>query len=160
MLESLTAIYIESHQCPSYQSILLTQSVKCPWKIFENWQFWKTQFFWVNHFDFFFDFFFLFCFIHMKISPYSYGRMDGSRFWCFSWFPENSLLCTILRYTVYLPYAHHHKPLLIASRSWIQAIHKDRIFWKNLPKNKEMVFENGVKNLKAAAHNGARTVSI
>ena len=52
MLESLTAIYIEPHQCPSYQSILLTQSVKCPWKIFENWQFWKTQFFWVNHFDF------------------------------------------------------------------------------------------------------------
>ena len=53
-----------------------------------------------------------------------------------------------------------NKPLLITSRSWIQAIHKDRIFWKNLPKNKEMVFENGVKNLKAAAHNGASTVSI
>ena len=57
-----------------------------------------------------------------------------------------------------LPYERHHKPLLIKSRSWIQAIHKDRIFWKNLLKNKEMVFENGVKNIQAAAYNGARTV--
>ena len=59
----------------------------------------------------------------------------------------------------WLPYTRHHKPLLITSRSWIQAIHKDRIFWKNLLKNKEMVFENGVKNIQAAAYNGARTVS-
>ena len=28
--------------------------------------------------------------------------MDGSKFWCFPWFPENSLLCVILRYTVYI----------------------------------------------------------
>ena len=42
-----------------------------------------------------------FCFIPMKISPNLYGRMDGSKFWCFPWFPENSLLCVILRYTVY-----------------------------------------------------------
>jgi hypothetical protein len=55
-----------------------------------------------------------------------------------------------------LPYARHHKPLLITSRSWI---HKDRIFWKSLLKNKEMVFENGVKNIQAAAYIGARTVS-
>ena len=41
------------------------------------------------------------CFIPMKISPNLYGRMDGSKFWCFPWFPENSLLCVILRYTVY-----------------------------------------------------------
>ena len=46
----------------------------------------------------------------------------------------------------------------IISRSWIQAIHKDRIFWKKLLKNKEMVFGNGVKNIQAAAYNGARTV--
>ena len=57
-----------------------------------------------------------------------------------------------------LPYACHHKPLLITSRSWIQAIHKDRIFWKNLLKNKEMVFENGVKNIQVAVYDGARTV--
>ena len=31
---------------------------------------------------------------------------------------------------IYIPYARHHKPLLITSRSWIQAIHKDRIYWK------------------------------
>ena len=38
----------------------------------------------------------------MKISPNLYGRMDGSKFWCFPWFPENSLLCVILCYTVYI----------------------------------------------------------
>ena len=43
-----------------------------------------------------------FCFTPMKISPNLYGRMDGSKFWCFPWFPENVLLCVILRYTVYL----------------------------------------------------------
>ena len=59
---------------------------------------------------------------------------------------------------MYLPYARHHKPLLITSRSWIQAIHEEIIFWKNLLKNKEIVFENGVKNIQAAAYNGARTV--
>ena len=40
-------------------------------------------------------------FIPMKISPILYGRMVGSKFWCFPWFPENSLLCVILCYTVY-----------------------------------------------------------
>ena len=70
-------------------------------KNFENWRFWKMSFFWVSHFEFFF----LkkkkkFCFIPMKISLNLYGRMDGSKFWCFPWFPENSLLCVILRYTV------------------------------------------------------------
>ena len=61
------------------------------------------SFFWVGHFEFFFrkkNFFF--CFIPMKISPNLYGRMDGSKFWCFPWFPENSSLCVILRYTVYI----------------------------------------------------------
>ena len=31
---------------------------------------------------------------------------------------------------------------------------------KNLLKNKEMDFENGVKNIQALAYNGARTVII
>ena len=52
--------------------------------------------FWI----FFSKIFFFFCFIPTKISPNLYGRMDGSKFWCFPWFPENSLLCVILRYTV------------------------------------------------------------
>ena len=63
------------------------------------------SFFWVGHFEFFFskkkNFF---CFILMKISPNLYGRMDGSKFWCFPWFPENSSLCIILCYTVYMIY--------------------------------------------------------
>ena len=60
------------------------------------------SFFWVGHFEFFFrKKIFFFCFIPMKISPNLYGRMDGSKFWYFPWFPENSLLCVILHYTVY-----------------------------------------------------------
>ena len=66
----------------------------------------------------------------------------------------NFLACCSMRYSKYR--TRHHKPLLITSRSWIQAIHKDKIFWNNLLKNKEMVFENGVKNIQA--YNGARTV--
>ena len=31
---------------------------------------------------------------------------------------------------------------------------------KNFLKNKEMVFGNGVKNIQAAAYNGARTVPV
>ena len=50
-----------------------------------------------------------FFFIPMKISPNLYGRMDMWKFWCFSWFPENSLLCVILRYTVYIPTCHRLK---------------------------------------------------
>ena len=61
------------------------------------------SFFWVGHFEFFFrKKKIFFCFIPMKISPNLYGRMNGSKFWCFPWFPENSLLCVILRYTVYI----------------------------------------------------------
>ena len=37
----------------------------------------------------------------MKISPNLYGRLDGSKFWHFLWFPANSLLCVIKHYTVY-----------------------------------------------------------
>ena len=59
---------------------------------------------------------------------------------------------------LWLPYARHHKPLLSKSRSSIQAIHKDRIFWKTLLKNKEMAFGNGVKNIQATGYNGASTV--
>ena len=57
-----------------------------------------------------------------------------------------------------IPYARPHKPLLVRSHFWIQAIHKGRIFYKNLLKNKEMVFGNGVKNIQASAYNGAHTV--
>ena len=39
-----------------------------------------------------------------------------------------------------------------------RGILEDRIFLKNLLKNKEMVFENGVENMQAAAYNGAHTV--
>ena len=60
----------------------------------------------------------------------------------------------------WIPFARHYNPLLIRNRSRILTIHKDRIFWKNLLENKEMVFQNGVKSIQAAAYNGARTVII
>ena len=40
----------------------------------------------------------------MKISYKLCDRMNGSQFWCFSWFPENSLLYVILLYTVQCSY--------------------------------------------------------
>ena len=71
----------------------------------------------------------------------------------------NYQMCQIsLNVAKHLPYARHHKLLLITSLSWIQAIHKDRIFWKNLLKNKEMVFGNGVKNIQATGYNGVHWV--
>ena len=106
--DSLTAIYVELHRCLSHHSILLTQGRI--WEIFEN-KFWefgdfkKWAFFESAILNFFFEKKnFFFCFIPMKISPNLYGRMDGSKFWCFPWFPENSLLCVILCYTVYVLY--------------------------------------------------------
>ena len=53
----------------------------------------------------------------------------------------------------------------IISRSWLQAalVYKPYLRTefsekKTSLKNKEMVIENGVKNIQAAAYNGARTV--
>ena len=58
---------------------------------FEKRPFWK-----IGHFEFFFlQKKIFFCFILMKISPNLYGRMDGSKFWRFPWFPGNFLLCVI-----------------------------------------------------------------
>ena len=53
-----------------------------------------------------------------------------------------------------------HRTRTIISRSWLQAPleYKPYIFWKKLLKNKEMVLENGVKNIEAAAYKGARMV--
>ena len=86
-------------------------SVKFSRKNFKNWQFWKTAIlknrpFWI----FFLQKKFFFC-IFLKISPNLYGRMDGSKLWCLPWFPENSLLCAILRYTVYVPGSKDPHPL-------------------------------------------------
>jgi hypothetical protein len=54
--DSLSTIEVEPHQCPSHQSILLTQGPihKILQIFFENWWFWKTPFFWVGHNGIFF----------------------------------------------------------------------------------------------------------
>ena len=54
-------------------------------------------------------------------------------------------------------------PKLLFGTFWTQIkqtshCDKDRIFWKNFLKNKEMVFESGVKNIQAAAYKRARKV--
>ena len=129
--DRLTAIYVELHRCPSHHSILLTQGRI--WEIFAK-KFWelailKNELFLSRPFWFFFSKKKKICFIPMKISPNLYGRMNGSKFWCFPWFPEISLLCVILRYTVYVnpngyflvdknvyenssPWVNFHSPIL------------------------------------------------
>ena len=42
----------------------------------------------------------------MKICHKLCDRINGTQFWCFSWFPANSLLCVIYRYTVYCKLCH------------------------------------------------------
>ena len=83
-------------------------------KNFENWRFWKMAIFEKRPFwIFFFKKNFFFCFILMKISPNLQSRMDGLKFWCFLWFPENSLLCVKLRYTVYLVFTLIQQSLVV-----------------------------------------------
>ena len=89
MSDSLTDIWIEPYQCPSHQSILLTQGPIH--EIFtnniENWRFWKMTFFWVGHFEFnFYKKKFFFCFILMKISHKLCVRMDGTQFLWLWWY--------------------------------------------------------------------------
>ena len=103
--DSLTATYVELHRCPSHHSILLTQGpiseifAKKFWElaILKN-ELFLSRPFWI----FFSKKKKKICFIPMKISLNLYGRMDGSKFWRFPWFLENSLVCVILRYTVYV----------------------------------------------------------
>ena len=56
------------------------------WKLLSFWRCWKTQFFWVGHFEFFFQKKFFFCFIPIKISHKLCARMDGSQFLWLWWF--------------------------------------------------------------------------
>ena len=70
--------------------------------LIENCRNWKTQFFLSRPFWIFFSKKKkLFCFMPMKISYKLCHWIDGTQFWCFTWYAENSLLCVILRYTVY-----------------------------------------------------------
>ena len=58
------------------------------------------SFFRVGHFAFFFQKRFFFCFIPIKISPNSYGRMDRSKFWCFPGFQKFLAMRNITLYSV------------------------------------------------------------
>ena len=50
------------------------------------------------------------------------------------------------------------KSLFSVKPHTVLTIHKDRIVWKNLLENKEMVFKNEVKNIQTMGYNGARMV--
>ena len=117
--------------------------MKCSQKNFENWRFWKTAIlknwpFWIF-------------FLHekkfslldpMKISHKLCGRMVGYQFWCFPWFPANSLLCVIYRYTVYFLWNSHFKP---KSHYWPKSY-----FW---PKR------NGLGQFRLNAISGRKAIS-
>ena len=63
------------------------QSMKFWRKLLSFWRCWKTQFFWVGHFEFFFSKKkFFFCFIPMKKSQSLLVSKDGSKFWSLWWF--------------------------------------------------------------------------
>ena len=58
------------------------QSLKFWRKKIENWRFWKSQFLWVGHYDFFF--------IPIKIRHKLWGRMDGTQSLWLLWFPAKN----------------------------------------------------------------------
>ena len=87
-LETREKVKISTH--PFYYTNLDWFSWEWSKKKIEKRPFWK-----IGHFEIFSLNFFFFCCILMKISPNLYGRMDGSKFWLFLWFPGNFLLCVI-----------------------------------------------------------------
>ena len=55
------------------------------------WRSWKTQFFWVGHFEFFFSKKkYFFCFIPMKTCQSLLVSKDFSKFWWLPWFPATN----------------------------------------------------------------------
>jgi hypothetical protein len=65
-----------------------------------NWGSWKSQFFWVGHFNFF-------CFIPMKISQHLDDSKDFSKLWWLPWFPAPNNTCLKIYNTVYLQTDKH-----------------------------------------------------
>ena len=111
-----------------HQSILLTQGPICEIFAKKIRELVKNQPFWV-----FFCKKKFFCLIFLKISLNLYGRMDGLKFWRFPWFPANSFLCVIKRYTVYLNKKVHilwesHKSLMKSKYSLIIKCQKNWAF--------------------------------
>ena len=89
-------------------------------KNFENWRFWKMAIlknrpFWI----FFFGKKKYFCLIPMKISHKLCDSINGTQFWWFPWFPANSLLCVIYRYTVYIWKCEN----ILYRKNWVQKTH-------------------------------------
>ena len=69
-----------------FASIYPTDPRTNSWNLCKQYWYWKTQFFWVGHFDFSFQQNLFFCFIPMKINRKLYGRIDGTQFLWLWWF--------------------------------------------------------------------------
>ena len=65
---------------------------------------------------------------------------------------QNLLVYTYLHCVRSLLWLCHHNTLLITSCSWVLIIYKDRIYWKNLVENKEIVFKNGIISIQALCY--------
>ena len=88
MSDSLTAIYVEQNQCPSHQSILLTQGRirEIFAKKFRELAILKNKLFFGGHFEFFFVSKNFFCFI-LRLKEQSFlASKVGSKFWWLPWF--------------------------------------------------------------------------
>ena len=96
MSDSLTAIYIEPHQCPWHQSILLTFGINPrinPW--FFQKKYWELA-------ELNFLFFLNYLFFQKKIisSPWKSVKVASVAIWWLPWFTAKDLLCLIICYTV------------------------------------------------------------
>ena len=93
-MDSLTTMWVEQNRCPSHQLILLTQGPICEILGNNSSAFgggWRTQFFWVGHFEFFFPKKTKkICFKSIQISQSLWETKDGTKFWRLPWFPEKS----------------------------------------------------------------------
>ena len=91
-----------SHVVP-WKILLTTWLVKKVFMLQRTRPFWKSAILKMGNFGFFF---FKkerkFGLIPMKTSHILCDRMNGTQFWCFPLFPANSLLCVIIRCTVYV----------------------------------------------------------
>ena len=97
-LRHIIALYINQLYWPKDQSMKFSQ------KFFENWRFWKTQFFWVGRFGFFFQKKNCYCFIPMKIGQSFLGIKNGLKFWWLPWFPAKNHSPQTFQPAVYINY--------------------------------------------------------
>ena len=104
------------------------QSRKFSQKFFEKRQYWKSQFFWVGHLDFFLN-------LWKSVKVSCVARMGQN-------------------FVDYPSFQWHHNPVLIRNRFWILT----RISGKKPLEKTFLFFKKLVKSIQTAGYNGAGTV--